>query len=125
MTRLKIVGLAAWLCLFGSSKALAVADDPVKVQVHQEGQQIVVDLLMHTPANQRLAWAVLTDFAHMTEFVPNLRSSSVPESRGNWLKVRQLGVARHGFLSFDFDSLREIELTPYERINSRAVGGSL
>lgn len=125
MTRLKTVGLAAWLCLCASGKALAVADEPVKVQVHQEGQQIVVDLLMHTPASQRQAWAVLTDFAHMAEFVPNLRSSSVLESRGNWLKVRQQGIARHGFLSFDFDSLREIELTPYERINSRAIGGSL
>jgi len=116
---------AACLALLWFGNALALADDPVKVLVHQEGQNIIVDMQMHTPASPREAWAVLTDYTHMAAFVPNLRSSTVLEARSNWLKVQQQGSARHGFLSFDFDSLREIELMPFERINSRAVGGSI
>lgn len=107
------------------SNAWAHAEEAVKVQVLQEGSAIVVDMQMHSTAGVREAWSVLTDFAHMTNYVPNLKSSKVLETHGNVLKVLQQGVAQHGFLSFSFESLREIELMPYEQIASRSVGGSV
>lgn len=94
--------------------AWAHAEEAVKVQVLQEGSVIVVDMQMHSTASVREAWSVLTDFAHMIDYVPNLKSSKVLETHGNVLKVQQQGVAQHGFLSFSFESLREIELLPYE-----------
>lgn len=112
-------------CLLLLQNAWAYADEAVKVQVVQDGQAVVVDMHMHSIASVREAWSVLTDFAHMPSFVPNLKSSKVLETHGNLLKVQQQGSAKHGWLSFDFESLREIELIPYEQINSHSIGGSV
>lgn len=112
-------------CLLLLRNAWAYADEAVKVQVVKDGQAIVVDMHMHSTASVREAWSVLTDFAHMPSFVPNLKNSKVLEAHGNLLKVQQQGSAKHGWLSFDFESLREIELLPYEQINSHSIGGSV
>ena len=85
-------------CMLLLGNAWAYADEAVKVQVVQDGQAIVVDMHMHSTASVREAWSVLTDFAHMPSFVPNLKSSKVLEAHGNLLKVQQQGSAKHGCL---------------------------
>jgi carbon monoxide dehydrogenase subunit G len=84
-----------------------------------------VDVTVHVPVNAARAWAVLTDFEHMADFVPNLTSSQVTERSDTLVKVSQKGVAKYGFFSAPFESIREIHLTPRREIRAHGVGGNL
>ena len=67
------------------------ADDAVHVTAKKDGQTITVDAVFKVVATQRQAWDVLTDFAHMPNFVSNLESSKVVSRSGNVLQVAQKG----------------------------------
>lgn len=95
------------------------------VHVERANGGFVVDVVMHTSARPALAWAVLTDFEHMASFVPNLKSSRVLERGEGVLKVLQQGVARYGLFSANFESLREIRLTPCSEIRAHGLSGNV
>lgn len=101
----------------------AVADSDVSVQ--HSGGSFTVDVTMFTPVPPALAWTVLTDFDHMSSFVPNLSSSHVLERSDALLKVAQKGVARYGFFSANFESVREIKLSPQREIRAHNVSGNV
>ena len=84
-----------------------------------------MDLTIYAPVAPSLAWAVLTDFEHMSEFVPNLTSSQVSERSDSGLKVTQKGVARYGLFSSNFESVREISLSALREIRAHNVGGNI
>lgn len=95
------------------------------VRVVRSGDTFTVNVAVYTPLAPTLAWAVLIDFDHMAGFLPNISSSQVMERSDDLLKVMQKGVARFGFFSKDFESIREIQLTPSVEIRSNNVGGNL
>lgn len=101
----------------------AVAEEDVQVQ--RSGQGFTVDLSFYAPVPPAQAWAVLTDFEHMPEFLPNLTSSHVNKLSDIELKVSQTGVAKYGVFSANFESIREITLTPETEIHAHGVGGNL
>lgn len=103
--------------------APVVSDNDVRVQ--RSGGSFTVDTSLFTPVPPALAWAVLTDFDHMGSFVPNLVSSQVLERSDAQLKVSQKGVARYGFFSANFESIREISLSPQREIRAHNVGGNV
>src|SRR2546422_6177740 len=95
------------------------------VRVVRSGASFTVDMAMYAPVPPALAWAVLTDFEHYGNFVPNLSSSQVLERSDTVLKVYQKGVARFGFFSANFESTREIQLIPQSEIRAHGVGGNV
>lgn len=101
----------------------AVAEEDVQVQ--RTGQSFTIDLSFYAPVPPARAWAVLTDFEHMAEFLPNLTSSHVSKLSDTELKVSQTGVAKYGMFSTNFESVREITLTPETEIHAHGVGGNL
>lgn len=101
------------------------ADKDIAVEVRQNGETIVVEVAFSVPASLPIAWAVLTDFDHMSEFVSNLQSSRVVSRHGNRLQVAQQGKATRGMLSFAFESVREIDLLAPHTIRSRMVSGNM
>lgn len=103
--------------------APAVSEDDVTA--YKSGKRFVVDAVMHAPVPPALAWAVLTDFEHMTDFVPNLSFSRVTARQDTLLTVHQKGTGRYGFFSADFESVREIHLVPLREIRSRGIGGNI
>ncbi|MEB0137267.1 SRPBCC family protein [Actimicrobium sp. CCC2.4] len=114
------------LTLTGSAVA-AIDDDepPIQVQVKKSGALIIVDADFSVSVTPRLAWEVLTDFDHMARFISNVKYSAVTSrQQGKW-QVAQKGVAAHGPLSFSFDSVREVTLTPFELITTHLVTGNL
>ncbi|WP_394787113.1 SRPBCC family protein [Rhodoferax sp.] len=123
--------LLALAGLLGSGAALAtdapapalVADSDVKVE--RSNGAFTVDLTVHAPVAPERAWAVLTDFEHMADFVPNLNSSQVSERSDSMLKVTQKGVAHYGIFSSHFESTREIHLAPPHEIRAHGVGGNI
>ena len=108
------------VCANGVAPVVAEND----VLVERAGSTFSVEVVMHVPVPVALAWAVLTDFDHMADFVPNLKTSQVVERGDSTLKISQKGTARYGVFSADFESMREIRLVPQREIHSHAVGGS-
>lgn len=104
--------------------APAPAED-IKVVVQTKGDELHVDAEFPVPATPQETWAVLTDFEHMAEIVSNLQVSNVLARSDDTVRVAQKGKAPYGILSFAFDTVREIRLTPYEKIRSRLISGSM
>lgn len=96
-----------------------------EVHVLRSGEGFVIDVDMHPPVPPHKAWEVLTDYEHMSRFVPNLSSSQVLEHDGNHLKIKQAGSAHYGPFSMAFESVREVQLKPPHQIVVHGVGGSV
>ena len=121
--------LAAILMLLSLFQVQAFAesgdDHDIEVKVRVVGEDVVVDVSFPVHATQQEVWAVMTDFDHMASFVSNVQSSRVVDRSGNVLHIAQQGKAQHGPLSFEFDSVREIRLSPYDRIQSHLISGKM
>ena len=124
---LATLALMAALCPLPAALAAdapaAVADSDVRVE--RAHGSFTVDMAVHVPVDAARAWAVLTDFEHMADFVPNLTSSVVTERSDTLVKVVQKGVARYGIFSTPFESVREIQLAPPNEIRAHGVGGNI
>ena len=84
-----------------------------------------MDVDLAVRASRDEVWSVLTDYDHMAEFVANLESSAVISRTDNALDVIQKGKARYGLLSFPFESVRHVVLTPSREIHSKIVSGDM
>lgn len=111
--------------LGAGSVGVAEAAQEMVIDVARSGEAFVVDALMFVPVPRRDAWAVLTDFDGMSGFVPTLSESATTRRSGNRLVIAQKGVARFGPLRFPFESVREVELHPYDTVRSRNIRGNM
>ena len=112
--------------VFATLLALAAASahaDSVDVTVRLQDERVIVDVTAQVAARRTVAWAVLTDYDHMAEFVGNLKTSAVLSRKGNVLEVAQSGEAKRGFLSFAFATVRSVELVAQREIRSRLLRG--
>ena len=127
MTRL--APLLLLLCGLGAGMLPAQAADErnseVEVSVRVDGLEVHVTATLTVDASPQEAWAVLTDFDNMSRFVSNLELSGVVSRQRDVVRVHAKGKARFGPLQFPFESLRELTLTPFERIQSRQITGTL
>src|SRR5512139_2511107 len=105
--------------------APCLAHEEVWSQVRIEGEWVWVDVRFTVQAARAQVWEVLTDFEHMAGFISNLAASSVVAREGLVLQVYQNGMARRGLLTFPFEVVREVRLTPMSRIESRLLRGSM
>ena len=105
---------------------VTVAAHAVDVSVHTRRQSsvIVVEATADFTGRMEQAWNVLTDYDHLAQFIPNMKSSRIIERGSSGPLIEQKGVAR--LLLFDFPlevKLVVTEFPPY-RILSRGAGGS-
>jgi len=104
----------------------ASAQSPVRsIDVNYDGETYVVKAVMFAPVVQAIAWDVLTDFAHMAGWVPNVRESSVLKQEGSQMMIEQRGTAKFGVLSIPYTTVREIVMNPQTTIRSTQVKGSM
>ena len=97
----------------------------VDVKVEIDGEVVRVDAAFSVAATREQAWAVLTDFDHLADFISNLKSSSIVAKSADSVTVAQKGKASAGPLSFSFESVREIRMTPMEEIRSHVISGNM
>jgi hypothetical protein len=104
------------------------ADDDEKtgtwVAVMRRGEVFSIDAVIKAPVALREAWAVLTDFAGMAAFVPNLELSRVIGQAGETLRVEQHGTLKWGPVSQPYATVREVQLSPMETIRTTSVAGA-
>jgi hypothetical protein len=121
---LRIVAALA-LAILPAAGPQAAVDQDIEVHVKKEGPEVVVDVDCPVNASAAVAWKVLTDYDHMSEFLSNVQSSSVQSRDGHTLQVYQKGKASRGLLSISFENLRAVELVPYQEIRSRLISGDM
>jgi len=105
--------------------ARAAADQDIVVHAKKEGAEIVVDVDCPVRAPALTVWDVLTDYDNMSRFISNIQYSHVQERTDNLLTVHQKGKATRGPLSFTFDNVREVQLSPFTEVRSRLISGEL
>lgn len=112
--------------LMVSAPTVRCTDAATEMQVHlqQDGETMVINVNFLVPATPVEAWQVLTDFDHMHHFVSSLRSSKVVQRDGNQLTIAQAGRAVVGWLTFSYESIREVQLHPYHTIRTHQLSGS-
>lgn len=120
--KLLIVVLLAVLPL---GVAAFTPNEDIVVKVRKDGPGVAIDVVCPVDAPWPIVWEVLTDYAHMPQFISNIQYSVVEETTGNVLRVRQKGKASRGPLTLTFDMLREVELVPQSEIRSRLISGDL
>jgi carbon monoxide dehydrogenase subunit G len=104
----------------------AAGESPVRsVSVSFTGETYVCDAVMFAPVPQVVAWDVLTDFEHMAEWVPNVRTSRVLKREDDSATIEQRGVAKFGVASFPYVIERRIEMNKPVVIRSTQIRGSL
>lgn len=128
MFKLK-AGLVALLTLIGCCLPLACGaqdgDGDVIVKAQKKAGEVLIEVQFWVPATPQETWAVLTDFEHMARFVSNLRTSKVIKKWDDRVRVSQSGKTTHGLFSFSFESVREIDMLPFETIHSRMISGTM
>jgi carbon monoxide dehydrogenase subunit G len=109
-----------------SVKQAAIAyNSDIEIKVKHDGEQVTVDAEFIVPVVPQQAWTVLTDFENIPSFNSGILSSKVTSRTGNNLHVWQKGISKYGILSFSFESIREINLIPFTKIQERMISGSM
>jgi carbon monoxide dehydrogenase subunit G len=124
-TKFLLCLLLSALLLMAEAWANPQNDSDIEVKIRIDGKDVIVDLNLLVPATRQQVWAVLTDFEHMAGFISNLKECKVLNASGSSLKIFQRGSAQYGPVSFAFESTREIQLTPYEKIQSHLISGNM
>lgn len=105
---------------FGTSRA-----QDFTFEANRAGDGVHIIAAADLPTGTRNAWDVLTDYDHLAEFIPSLRSSRVVERNGHNVVLEQKGEAGFLFFRFPLEVRLAVEERPFERVNSRATGGSM
>ncbi len=108
-----------------AAHAEAAQNEDIDVRVSIDGEKVTLDLSMIVEATPQQVWAVLTDFEHMAGYISNLKESRVLSTSGSTQKIFQRGEANFGLISFPFESTREMLLTPFDKIESHMISGSM
>lgn len=115
----------ALLLLLSCAALLAGAAEAVRVQARRQGDAVQVQAQATVKAPHALIWKTLTDYEHMAEFVPGIRSSRVLERHGGTTTVEQVGIARLWFFRFTIDVVVEATEQPPHLIGIRVLRGNL
>lgn len=94
------------------------------VQVDYVDGTYHASLAFDVPVPTALAMEVLSDFEHMSSFVPNLDSSRILRREADVVYIAQQGTVPIGPFAFKFESERRVELLPGGRLISEAISGS-
>ena len=113
------------LALLACQAAVAAGADDMQVMVERHGTTFRVQAAATVAAAPATVWEVLTDYDHLSEFIPGLTSSVTRLRSGDRVLVEQTGEARFFFFAFPIEVRLEVSESPGESIRSRAVGGNL
>lgn len=94
LRRLLRLALAGWLLSFLAAHA---AQD-VSVTTKSNGRTVRISAQATLQVPHALIWETLTDYAHLSDFIPGMKRSRLMERRGDTAVVEQIGSAH--FLAF-------------------------
>jgi len=97
------------------------------VLIHTErlGDFVIVSASAVMKVDQRIAWAVLSDYDDLARFIPDMKSSRVVSRDGNRLRVEQRGDIGFFFYSEPVNVLLDVHEEPPTRITARGIEGNI
>lgn len=95
------------------------------IQVERQGEFVSVRASAVLDADALTAWEVLTDYDHLAEFIPDMKSSRVLRRDGDRAVVEQKGELGFLFFSRAIDVTIAVSEEPLRRIVARAIAGNL
>jgi ribosome-associated toxin RatA of RatAB toxin-antitoxin module len=110
--------LAAWL-------EVAVGAEQVSVEASRQGTAVAIKARATIKAPYALIWQTLTDYDHLSEFIPGMTTSRVVERRGGISIVEQTGEAGFLFFTYPIEVLVESREEPPAFIGMRILKGNL
>jgi ribosome-associated toxin RatA of RatAB toxin-antitoxin module len=97
----------------------------ISIESGAEGDAVTVTASAQMQVDPRTVWNVISDYDHLAEFIPDMRSSRAIRRDGNQVLVEQTG----GFGFLFFRQHVEVKLAvvefPLQRIVAHAVDGNL
>ncbi len=121
MRALTFVFLLCFALATGSARA--AADITVDAQRRGEALEVVCRAMLDAPLE--LVWQTLTDFDHLAEFIPGMRSSRVVSRNGAVAIVEQAGEARFLFFTFPIEITLSSTERPPHAIEASLLKGNL
>ena len=120
---MRALSLAVLLWLSLAAGHACAVEVSVEARRRDEALEVVCRALLEAPLE--LIWQTLTDYAHLAEFIPGMRTSRVLSQRGAVTVVEQLGEARFLFVSIPIEvTLSSTERPPYA-IDANLIKGNL
>ena len=107
------VGICLGLLLLPAAwNARAAEDISVESIRRDDALEVVCRATIDAPLD--LVWQTLTDYDHLADFIPGMRSSQVVERRGSTVVVEQIGEVRFLFITYPIEvTLASTERPPY------------
>ncbi len=124
--RLALLSLALAPALAGTASAQAPSDGPeIAIDTERDGDYVTVAATADMAVEPRIAWEVLSDYDHLADFIPDMKSSRVVSRSGNSVRVEQKGEFGFLFYQQPVDVTLEILEEPPARITARSAGGNV
>ena len=117
-----VIRILLGMALLGGG--LASAAPPPSVNFQQQGTRLLVSGEVNVPVAPATAWAVLTDYEHVPEFVPGMRVSRIIEQSGNTRVLEQQGeMMANNMRMFYLGTLRVVE-EPSSKLSIQFLSGT-
>jgi carbon monoxide dehydrogenase subunit G len=120
-----MLALTVVLATGSAQGATPEGSSDIAVRVDIQGEVVRVEVELAVAATPQEVWDVITDFEHLPQFISNITSSKIIFREGNVVRVSQTGKTSVGPFAFDFQSVRELTLTPIEKFESRMLSGNM
>jgi ribosome-associated toxin RatA of RatAB toxin-antitoxin module len=117
-----VIRILLGMALVGGGEAIAAA--PPAVNFQQQGTHLLVSGELTVPVSPATAWAVLTDYERVPEFVPGMRVSRVLEQSGNTRVVEQQGEMQANNMRMLFMGTLRITEEPTSRLSVQFLSGT-
>lgn len=103
----------------------AQGNDDINVSVTRKGDVVRVHARFVVPVSAPQAFAVLTDYDRMRDFLPGVVESKIIQRSPSRLIVSQSARIKLGFMSVPFEAVRQVDLEPPGKLVSRALSGTV
>lgn len=95
------------------------------VSVERQGDYFKVDVSVILPVPRCQAYALLTDYASLPDFIPGVLEVSFTRLEKSKVKIRQVGETELWFFDIRMELLLEMEEIPDQRILFKLVEGDM
>lgn len=125
LNRSLVLGVLVACAAFFARNGAAQEIGDVRVNVRRNGDIVLVRADFSVPVSASQAFAVLTDYDHMHDFLPGVVESRIIQRSPSTLVVSQSVRMKLGMFSIPVEAVRQVELEPPYKLVSRAISGTV
>lgn len=113
------------LLLLGAWAGAVIGAEQVSVEASRQGTAVAIEARATIKASHALIWQTLTDYDHLSEFIPGMLTSHLIGRRGSAATVEQTGKAEFLFFTYPIEVVVESREEPPSFIGMRVLNGNV